>query len=58
LALGLKDEVQKHEFSLSLLGCPIVLKREKGPSCRGQNIFLEEDKSRSEPVVQEITHDS
>jgi hypothetical protein len=35
-----------------------MLKRDKGPNCRGQDISrVEEDEGRSETVVQEITHE-
>jgi hypothetical protein len=44
-------------LSLRLL-VPVILKRDKGPNRRGQYISrVEEDESRCETVMQEITHD-
>jgi hypothetical protein len=56
-----RSSIGSGEFSLNLFGVDagVILKREKGPNRRGQYISrVEEDESRSETIVQEITQDS
>jgi hypothetical protein len=55
---GSRQEISENKSDTAPAGYRVILKRDKGPNCRGQYISrVDEDESHSETVVQEITHD-